>query len=91
MIFERKVDTVYISFKDRLTRLSFVTLQSIFDNFGTKIIVISKEDKKDSKGDLEMFEELIFLMHYFSTRMYSNRRRKKMNILKKDLGLEFLK
>ncbi len=48
-------------------------------------------NKKNTKNDLDIFEELISMMHYFSTKLYSNRRKQKIDITKKDLELEFLK
>ena len=36
-------------------------------------------------NDNEIFEELISLMHIFSTTMYSNRRKNKINIYKQDI------
>jgi putative resolvase len=82
-IFSYKIDTVYISNKDRLTRLSFNTLKNIFDKFNTKIIIINNNNSKHN--DNEIFEELISLMHIFSTTMYSNRRKNKINIWKNDI------
>ncbi len=69
-----KVNTVYISNKDRLTRLSFKTLENIFNKFGTKIVVINDKNINETN---EILEELINLIHIFSTKMYSNRRIKK--------------
>ena len=68
-----KVDTIYITNKDRLSRLSFLTLDKIFNKFGTKIVVIDND--KDHNGDnTELFEELMALTHIFSTTMYSHRK-----------------
>lgn len=36
-VFKYKVDKIFISNKDRLTRLSFITLENIFKQFGTTI------------------------------------------------------
>ena len=76
-IFKFKIDKVIISNKDRLTRLSFITLENIFRQFGTKIIVLSRNEKKNNSNYNELFEELIFIMHYFSTKEYSNRKNSK--------------
>lgn len=84
-VFKYEIDTVYISNKDRLTRLSFITLEKIFDKFGTKIIIVNKRDRKD---DNDIFEELISIMHYFSTKMYSNRRKKRIELMKSNVELE---
>ena len=67
-----KVKNVYITNRDRLTRLSFVTIESICKKFGTNIVVINKNKEYDN----ELFEELLSLIHIFSTKMYSHRRHK---------------
>lgn len=72
-IFEGKIDTIYITYTDRLTRLSFSTLKSIFSKFGTSICVIYGDDKN---SDNDIFNDLTSLMHYFSTKKYSNRKNK---------------
>lgn len=82
-IFNYKIDTIYISNKDRLTRLSFNTLANIFKKFDTKIIIVNNINSKHN--DNEIFEELISLMHIFSATMYSNRRKNKINIWKNDI------
>ena len=71
-----KINAVYVSYKDRLSRLSFSLLSQIFTKFGTNIVVVADVLKKrESKDyDLELFEDLISLMHYFSTKTYSHRK-----------------
>jgi len=70
-----KINTIYISNKDRLTRLSFRTLKQLFAKYSTQIISINQDNSKSN--DYEIFEELISLMHIFSTTMYSKRRKSK--------------
>ena len=82
-VINNNIKNIYISHKDRLTRLSFKTIQSLFLKFGTNIIIIN--DKCNNCNDNEIFEELISLMHIFSTTMYSNRRKNKINIFKSDI------
>lgn len=77
------IKNIYISHRDRLTRLSFRTLQELFSKFGTNIIIIN--NNSNESNDNEIFEELISLMHIFSTTMYSNRRKNKVNIYKNDI------
>lgn len=36
-VFDKKIDTVYITYRDRISRLSFLTIKSIFKKFGTKL------------------------------------------------------
>ena len=75
LVFDNQIDTIYtiyITNKDRLTRLSFITIKAIFNKFATTIHVI--DDKSDHE---ELFDEIISIMHYFSTKEYSNRRKYK--------------
>jgi predicted site-specific integrase-resolvase len=71
-----KINNIYISYKDRLSRLSFHLLEQIFKKFGTNVIVISKLIHKHSNknDDAELFEDLLSLTHYFSTKLYSSRK-----------------
>jgi predicted site-specific integrase-resolvase len=85
-IINLKIKNVYITHNDRLTRLSFNTIKHLFDKFGTNIIQITKNKQTSNfNNDNEIFEELISLMHIFSTTMYSNRRKNKINIYKNDI------
>lgn len=82
-IIHLKIKDVIISNRDRLTRLSFKTMEYIFSKFNTKIIIVN--DNNNKSNDSEIFEELISLMHIFSTTMYSKRRKTKINIYKQDI------
>jgi len=73
-VFNYKIDKIIITDKDRLTRLSFLTLENILKQFGASIIVSSKYEKNDNGN--EIFDELISMMHLFSTREYSKRKNK---------------
>jgi predicted site-specific integrase-resolvase len=78
LIFDNKVESVIINYKDRISRLSFSTLEQIFKRFNTKIILVhsKKEDKKTVEN--ELLDELFSIVHSFTTRMYSKRRTEKM-------------
>ena len=71
LVFENKIDTVFITYKDRISRLSYLTIKSIFNKFGTKIVPIYDTNKTDIN---ELFDEVSSLMHYFSTKKYSHRK-----------------
>lgn len=82
-----KIDTIYVSYKDRFGRIAFNTIEKLFNSFGTRIIVISDIGiTKDTEK--EFIEELISMIHSFSMKMYSSRRRKKLQLISKDLELE---
>lgn len=78
-----KIKTIYISNRDRLTRLSFKTLSHIFSKFHTNIVIIN--DTPNKTNDVEIFEELVSILHIFSSSMYSNRRKNKINIINNDI------
>jgi len=71
-----KIQAVYVSYRDRLSRLSFMILESIFNKFGTRIVVVSNILKKSKikNNDAELFEDLLSMMHYFTTKAYSARK-----------------
>ena len=76
-----KVNSIYISNKDRLSRLSFKTLENIFIKFGTSIVVVNDLEQFKSESE-ELLEELISLIHTFSTKMYSNHKNNYMKTIK---------
>ncbi|CBJ93954.1 putative IS200/IS605 family transposase TnpA [Campylobacter phage CP220] len=75
---------IVIENKDRLCRFGFEMLQSIFRYFGTRIIVIS-EDIQNKSYEQELTEDLLVIIHHFSMKSYSHRR--KLNKLKKSIEL----
>lgn len=79
-ILYRKVDTVVIAYKDRLSRVGFELFKYLFEQFGTKIIVMSEvgSNKLDSQ---EIFEEIVSLLHCYSMKLYSSRKNKKIKEL----------
>ena len=87
-VFNYKIQNIYISYKDRLTRLSFKTIEHIFYRFGTSIIIINDDDEHDTKNtEKELFDELISLIHHFSTKIYSKRKKGNLDSLTKSISL----
>lgn len=74
-VFSNKVKTVYISYKDRLTRFGFEYFKSIFSKFGTEIVVLNEFDSVDTSEQAELTQDLIAIIHHFSMKMYSSRRK----------------
>ena len=69
-----RIKRVVITYKDRLTRTGFNFFENFFKKFGTEIVVIN--DFVNDKSDLEeVIEEIITLLHSFSMKFYSNRRK----------------
>lgn len=76
-----KIEKVVITHKDRLSRVGFDMFKSLFEKHGCQIIVMS-EVENEKTDEQEIFEEIISLLHCFSMRMYSKRRRSIRKILR---------
>jgi len=85
LVVENKVNKVFISYKDRLTRFGYNYFEYIFKMFGTEIEVVNLTREEDFQTELT--QDLISIIHHFSMKMYSNRR-KELNALKKVLQQE---
>ena len=77
LILAYKVDKVVIAYKDRISRIGFELFKHLFAKFGTEIIVVSGigSEKLDTK---EISEEITSLLHCYSMKLYSERRKKKL-------------
>lgn len=84
LVCEYKVDKVIVENKDRLVRFGFELLEQMFEEHGTEIIVISDEINKSYEQELT--DDLISIIHYYSMKSYSHRR--KMNAALKALKTE---
>ena len=85
LVKEGKVDTVYISYKDRLTRFGFDYFDYIFNLFDTKIEVVNLT--KEENFQQELTQDFISIIHYFSTKLRSNKC-KQLKQLKNELAQE---
>ena len=75
-IFAGNVDKVFVSYKDRLTRFGFDYFKNIFSEFGVEIIVIDELEETNSDFQKELSNDLISIIHNFSMKLYSNKRKK---------------
>lgn len=86
-VINHKIDKVFITYKDRLCRISFDLFKGLFLKFGCEIVVLNEVDD-DKIVEKEIFNEIINLIHCFSMKVYSNRRKEKLKLIAKDLKLE---
>jgi predicted site-specific integrase-resolvase len=81
-VIKGEIGLLVIENKDRLTRFNFDTLQLIFKYYGTQIVVLN--DTLDNRTyEQELTEDLISIIHYFTMKSYSHRR--KLNKIRKEL------
>lgn len=78
LIINKKVDNVIIEYKDRLLRIGFEDFKYLCDSFGTNIVVVDNCIDTDKDKNKEITEDLVSIIQHFSTKIYSNRKRKKI-------------
>ena len=81
-IIQGNVRLVAIENKDRLVRFGFEMFEKFFKYFGTSILVLNN-DEFNKTYEQELTDDLIAIIHYFSMKSYSHRR--KLNKLRKEL------
>jgi len=81
-IIQGSVKLVVIENKDRLVIFGFEMFEKFFKYFGTSILVLNS-DEFNKTYEQELTDDLIAIIHYFSMKSYSHRR--KLNKLRKEL------
>lgn len=85
LVIQGKVQLIIIENKDRLIRFGFDIFEQFFKYFGTTIKVLNDQIENKSY-EQELTEDLISIIHYFTMKSYSHRR--KLNRLRKELENE---
>lgn len=80
MVTNKEVSKVVITYPDRLTRFGFETLKTLFQAFGTEIIVINGELQKEPRE--ELIEDLITIISHFAGKLYGMRSHKYKEVVK---------
>jgi putative resolvase len=70
------VRTVYVKYKDRLTRFCYGYLETIFRCHGTDIKIM-KDETENKDGQKELVEDMMSLIASFSGRLYGMRSRQR--------------
>ena len=73
-----EVGKVVITYRDRLTRFGFKTLEQYFNSHGVEIEVIFDEDKTPEK---ELVEDLLAIVTSFAGKLYGMRSHKKKRLI----------
>ena len=83
LVLAHKVQRIIITYKDRLSRVGFDLFKYLFAKYHVEIVVMSEiTDKKTDQQ--EIFEEITSLLHAFSMRMDSGRRKKLREAINSD-------
>lgn len=73
-VMNNKIETIYITYKDRFIRFGYDWFENLCHKYNTKIIVLND---KESSPQQELVEDLISIIHVFSCRIYGLRKYKK--------------
>lgn len=76
-IISRKVKRVVCEYKDRILRIGFEDFERLCEFFKVELIIIDNAEIEKTKQQ-EITEDLISIIHHFSMRIYSSRKRKKI-------------
>ena len=69
-----RVERVVVTYKDRLSRVGYDLFYYLFQKYNCEIVVMS-EVGSETIDSQEIFEEIVSLLHCYSMKLYSNRKR----------------
>lgn len=71
---ENKIGTIFVEYRDRLLRIGFEDFEELCRIHGTNIVVIDNSNNQDETKQQEITDDLISIIHHFSSKIYSARR-----------------
>lgn len=82
MVIQKEVKLIVIENKDRLVRFGYEMVEGIFKYFGCSILVLN-DNIQNKTYEQELTDDLISIIHYFSMKSYSHRR--KLNKIRREI------
>jgi len=85
LVSTNQIDTLYISYKDRLVRFGYELIEEVCKLHGVKIIIINKSNEQTDEE--ELVDDILNIIHVFSYRLNGKRghiNKKIMEKLKND-------
>lgn len=68
-----EIQKIFITYKDRLTRFGFGYIEHMLKQFDVEIVVVNATKEEDFQTELT--QDLVSVIHHFSMKLYSNRRK----------------
>lgn len=81
-----QIDTLIIEYKDRILRIGFDDFNELCRLHNVNLIIVDESIDKNKSKQQEIVEDMISIIHHFSSKMYSNRKRKKIIDTIKDVN-----
>lgn len=79
-VIEDKVDTVYVRYKDRLTRFGYDYLEKFFQSYNVNIVILEETESKTNQE--ELVDDMMSLIASFSGKFYGLRSKEKKLLYK---------
>lgn len=70
LILDRKVEKVFISYKDRMSRVGFELFDHLFKRFGCEIVIMNAS----SDPNQELITDIVSTLHSYSMSLYGKRK-----------------
>lgn len=81
LVSTNQIDTLYISYKDRLVRFGYELIEEVCELHGVKIIIINKSNEKTDEE--ELVDDILNIIHVFSCRLNGKRSHINKKIIEK--------
>jgi len=78
MLFNRSISHLIVYSPDRLTRVGFNCFKVLCDLAECQILVVDQSEKLEQWNKDEFIQELVSFMHYWTSRLYGQRKYKKV-------------
>lgn len=76
-IYDHQIKNVIVEYKDRVLRIGFEEFKNTCKKFDVNLIVIDETEHTDKNIHQEITNDLISIIHHFSSKIYSLRKNKK--------------
>lgn len=74
-VLNNEISNIFITYKDRFTRFGFDYFQNICKQFDCNIVVLNNKIDEEN-FEKELTDDIISVIHHFSMKLYSKRRKK---------------
>lgn len=76
LVVNNRVNRVFVTYRDRLTRFGFNYLETVFNAYGVEIVTV-KQDSEKRSVEQELVDDMMALIVSFSGKLYGLRGKKK--------------
>ena len=78
-VFKGNVYKVYVSEPDRFARISFSFFEWLFEQFGSKLVYLSTDNKENNSYEYEFSKDIIGIITHYTAKFYGKRKYRTKN------------